>query len=92
MDIRSKEELRSVIRYERELWKARMYPHGASSKVRNATLVYMKALRKVEYYGKLSKREKFWGGGGTSFGKQYTRYWVLLQMFLFPHMYLGRVC
>lgn len=28
MDIRSKEELSSVIRYERELWKAKMYPHG----------------------------------------------------------------
>lgn len=92
MDIRSKEELRSVIRYERELWKARMYPHGAPSKVRNITLVYMKALRKVEYYGKLSKMRKILGGGGTSFGKLYTRYWALLQMFLFPHMYLGRVC
>ena len=63
MDIRSKEELRSVIRYERELWKARMYPHGAPSKVRNITLVYMKALRKVEYYRKLSKMRKILGGG-----------------------------
>lgn len=91
MDIRSKEELRSVIRYERELWKARMYPQGASSKVRNITLVYMKALRKVEYYGKLSKMRKILGGG-TSFGKLYTVCLALLQMFLFPHMYLGRVC
>lgn len=90
MDIRSKEELRSVIRYERELWKARMYPQGASSKVRNITLVYMKALRKVEYYGKLSKMRKILGG--TSFGKLYTVCLALLQMFLFPHMYLGRVC
>lgn len=62
MDIRSKEELRSVIRYERELWKARMYPHGAPSKVRNITLVYMNALRKVEFYGKLSKMRKILGG------------------------------
>lgn len=63
MNISSKKDLENIIQYERKMWIARMYPQGAPSKVRSITLLYMKALRKVEYYGKLPKTAKYVRGG-----------------------------
>ena len=63
MNISSKKDLENIIQYERKMWIARMYPQGAPSKVRSITLLYMKALRKVEYYGKLPKTAKICAGG-----------------------------
>ena len=63
MNINSKKDLENIIQYEKKMWIARMYPQGAPSKVRSITLLYMKALRKVEYYGKLPKKAKICAGG-----------------------------
>lgn len=67
MNIKNKRELRKVVSYERNLWIKRMYPNGSRHKIRNLTLLYMKALRIVEYYLDKSKIARW---GGTTFGRQ----------------------
>lgn len=62
MKIENKTELAEVIEYEKRLWIKRMYPHENLHKVKNRTLLYMKALRVMEYYGTKSKWIKIWGG------------------------------
>ena len=69
MNINRKKDLDNLIQYERKMWIAIMYPHGTPSKVRNITLLYMKALRKVEYYGNLPQMAKYVCGGGYIFWK-----------------------
>lgn len=73
MNINSKKDLENIIQYERKMWIARMYPQGTPSKVRSITLLYMKALRKVEYYGKLPKTAKICAGGGVHFLEIYVQ-------------------
>lgn len=68
MNIKNKQELREIISYEKNLWIKRMYPNGNKYKIRNFTLLYMKALRYVEYYLDKSKIQRL--GGGTTFGNQ----------------------
>lgn len=63
MKIENKTELAEVIEYEKRLWIKRMYPHENLHKVKNRTLLYMKALRVMEYYGTKSKWIKICGGG-----------------------------
>lgn len=59
MVIKDKNELKETIQYERNLWIKRMYPQAKPKKIRSLTLLFMKALRIVEFYGKQSKWKKF---------------------------------
>lgn len=90
MNIKSKKELENIIQYERKMWIARMYPQGAPSKVRSITLLYMKALRKVEYYGKLPKTAKICAGGGYIFWKTMYRIIGLITNVSIPPYVFGK--
>lgn len=58
MTIHSKEDLKKVIAYERMIWTTRMYPHGAPKHIFSPTLLFMRALRTIEYYDGLPKGKK----------------------------------
>lgn len=58
MTISCKEDLKKIIAYERAIWTRRMYPHGAPKHISSPTLLFMQALRTIEYYDQLPKKKK----------------------------------
>lgn len=60
--IQSKQELKRVIAYEKNLWIKKMRPNESGKDIRSLTTIFMKALRIVEYYKVKSVFEKIWGG------------------------------
>lgn len=55
MQIKTKKELKEIIRLEKMLWIKRMYPQGAPKRIHSLTPLFMKALRCNEYYANVSK-------------------------------------
>lgn len=60
--LQSKQELKRVITYEKKLWIKKMRPNERGKDIRSLTIIYMKALRIVEYYKVKSVFEKIGGG------------------------------
>ena len=87
MNISSKKDLENIIQYERKMWIAIMYPQGAPSKVRSITLLYMKALRKVEYYGKLPKTAKICAGGYIFWKSMYRIIGLITNVSIPPYVF-----
>lgn len=50
MNIKNKQELDEIIQYERDIYIKKLYPNLLNKNIKNKTLLFMKALRKAEYF------------------------------------------
>lgn len=50
MNIKNKQELDEIIQYERDIYIKKLYPNSLNKNIKNKTLLFMKALRKAEYF------------------------------------------
>lgn len=64
--INTKKELKEIIQLERNLWIKRNYPSKKPKHVRSKEILFMSALRHVEYYSNKHGMRScvFLGGGG----------------------------